>query len=76
MSSIPLKRTLNKTSKKTLFVLVSELVTFNPSMGFNVTSPGQKITVYGGNVGLDVTRNKTTELKSHIIHIDITINMT
>ena len=34
-----------------------ELVTFNPSMWFNVTSPGQKVKVYEDTVGLDVTRN-------------------
>ena len=39
-------------------------------MGFNVTTLGQKVTVYEGTVGLDVTRNKTTGVKSHIIHID------
>ena len=29
-------------------------------MGFNVTSPGQKVTGYEGTVGLDVTKNKAT----------------
>ena len=48
-----------------LFVLVGELVTFDPSMGFNVTTLGQKLTV-----GLDVTRDKATGVKSHIIDID------
>ena len=62
---MPLKRTSNKTSKKTLFVLVGELVTFHPSVGFNVTSSlAQKVTVYEGTVGLDVTRNKATEVKN------------
>ena len=59
-----------------LFVLVGELVTFNPSMGFNVTAPGQIVTVYEGTVGLDVTRNKATGVKSHIIDIDKKMNRT
>ena len=46
-----------------------KLVIFNPSMGFNVTAPGKKVTVYEGIVGLDVTRNKATWVKSHIIDI-------
>ena len=41
-------------------------------MGFNVTAPGQKVTVYEGNVTvrLDVTRNEATGVKSHIIDIE------
>ena len=46
-----------------MFGLVGELVTFNPSMGFNVTALGQKITVYEDTVGLDVTSNKATGVK-------------
>ena len=59
-----------------LFVqlLVIELVTFNSSIGFNVTAPGQKVTVYASTVGWDVTRNKATGVKSHIIDIDNNIN--
>ena len=38
---ISLKRTLNKTAKKTC-VPAGELVIFNPGMAFNVTAPGQK----------------------------------
>ena len=37
--------------KKTLSVIVGELVAFDPSMGFTVTAPGQKVTVYKGTVG-------------------------
>ena len=48
---------LTKLLKKTVFVLVGELVTFNRSMGFNVTAPGQKVTVYEGRVGLDDASN-------------------
>ena len=58
-------------------VLVGELVTFNPSMGFIITALGQKITVYEGTVGLNVTiRNKATGVKSHIINIDKKIKRT
>ena len=57
-----------------VFVLVGELVTFNPSMGFNVTALGQKVTVYEGTVRLYVTRNKATGVKSHIIDIDKKLN--
>ena len=39
-------------------------------MEFNVTAPGQKITVYEGTVRLDVTINKATGVKSHIINTD------
>ena len=53
-----------------MFVLVGELVTLNPSMGFYVTTLGQKVTVYKGTVGLDITRNKATGVKSHIIDIN------
>ena len=53
-----------------LFLLVGELVTFNPSMGFNVTTLGEKVTVYEGTVGLYVTRNKATGVKSHSIDIE------
>ena len=49
---------------------VRKLVTFNPSMGFNVTTLGQKVTVYEGTVGLDVTRKQTAGVKSHIIDSD------
>ena len=35
-------------------------------MGFNVTAPGQKVTVYEVTVGLDGIRNKATGVKSHI----------
>ena len=51
---------IKQNAKKTLFVLVSEVVTFNLSMRFNVKATGQKVTVYEGTVGLDVTRNKAT----------------
>ena len=53
-----------------LFVLVGELGTFTPSMGFNVTTLGQKVTGYKGTVGLDVTMNKAAGAKSHIIAIE------
>ena len=43
-------------------------------MGFNVTTLGQKDTVYEGKVGLDVTRNKATGVKNHIIDIDKKMN--
>ena len=39
-------------------------------MGFNVTAQGQKVTVYEGTVGLDVTRNTSTGVKIHISDID------
>ena len=40
-------------------------------MGFNnVTAPGLKFTVYESTVGLDVTRNKATGVKSHTIDIN------
>ena len=70
---------LTKLLKKTLFVLVGELVTLNPSrampMGFNVTTLGQKVTVYEGTVGLDVTRNiEAAGMKSHITDIDKKLN--
>ena len=61
----------NTTSKKSSLVLiVSELITFNPSMGFNVITMGKKVTV-----GLGVTRNKSTGVKSHIIDIDKKMNI-
>ena len=41
----------------------------------NVTTLGQKVTVYEGTVGLDVTRNKATGVKSHIIDIDKKMNI-
>ena len=44
-------------------------MTFNSSMGFNITVLGQKVTVYEDTVGLDVTRSKATGVKSHIIDI-------
>ena len=59
-----------------VFVIVGELVTFNPSMGFSVTAPGQKVTVNEGTVGLNVTRNKAAYVKSHIFGIDKKINRT
>ena len=59
-----------------LFALVGELVTYNPSMGFNVTTLGQNVTVYEGKVGLDITRNKPTGVKSHIIDINKKMNRT
>ena len=43
-------------------------------MGFNVTTLGQKVTMYESTVGLDVTRNKATGVKSHIIDIDKKMN--
>ena len=49
-----------------MFVLLGKLVTFNPSMGFNITTLGQKVTVYEGTVGLDVTRNKAAGVKSFV----------
>ena len=57
-----------------VFVHVGELVTFKPSMWFNVTALEQKITVYEDTVGLYVTRNKTTGVKSHIFYIDKKLN--
>ena len=51
-------------------LIVCELVTFNPSIGFNVTTLGKKFTV-----GLGVTRNKSTGVKSHIIDIDKKMNI-
>ena len=45
-------------------------------MGFNVTTLGQKVKVYEGTVGLDVTRNEAAGVKSHIIDIDKKMNRT
>ena len=57
-------------SKKTLFVLVGELVTFNASIGFNVRAlPRAKNQSVKSTVGLDVPRNEATGVKSHIFGI-------
>ena len=57
-------------------LFVGELVTFTPSTGFNVTTLGQEVTVYEDTMGSDVSRNKATGVKSHIIDIDKKMNRT